>query len=148
MGQPCDEWQEACTAANAAGRWAARRLACSCSLWHLARGGEVSVHVQPADSPVAAWLEREGYGAIAGNGLLVPIVVAADDLRPAAHPTTKAQSILVRRAYANAFCSVLAEEAGVATEIQLRADSGPLLHHAPGATDSTTFQAEPPSPSR
>ncbi|QGK70685.1 hypothetical protein GIY23_15220 [Allosaccharopolyspora coralli] len=120
LPQPCDEWADLVRAASAAGRWAARELARRCPSRYLDRGGEVAVRVEPVDSPVAAWMEVDGLGGRSsdGSGVVIPIRVTADDLRPAEEAASKAESLLVRYAYAAAYCSVLAEQAGVAADIR------------------------------
>ncbi|MGW0891572.1 hypothetical protein [Saccharopolyspora sp. NPDC002578] len=124
MLQPCDEWQQLITAAECAGRRAARQLAVKCSTEHLAREGNVTVHVEPAESPAALWLGSRGRADFTDTGALVPVTITEGDLRPARQAAAKARSLLVHHAYATAFCTVLAEEAGVTAEVRL-ADQAP-----------------------
>lgn len=124
VAQPSDEWRALVRAAESAGRWAARELACCCSLRHLARAGSVNVDVGPIESPVVVWLYNHGYGALTPTGLVLPVTVTVEDLQPAIWAAEKAESLLVRHAYAAAFCTVLAEEAGVAAEIRYVITSG------------------------
>lgn len=123
--QPCDEWHTLIVAADAAGRWAARQLARSCSAWHLGRIGGIDIHVEPFDSPVATWLHSTGQAVAAETrtGVLIPVAVTAADLHPVAEAADKARSLLVAHAYAVAYSSVLADEAGVATEIRIVVDT-------------------------
>lgn len=130
MPQPCDEWHQLIVAAETAGRWAARELALRCSAWHLGRTGSIEVSVEPLISPVAGWLHHTGKAVTeTDTGVLVPVSVTAADLFPAEDAASKARSLLVAHAYAGAYCTLLAEEAGVATEIRL-AHPAPLP--APG----------------
>ncbi|WP_338597297.1 hypothetical protein [Saccharopolyspora sp. SCSIO 74807] len=121
MFQPCDEWQALIADAHAAGQSAARQLALRSSARHIGRSGGIAVHVEPLASPVAAWLHSTGRAAITESrtGVLVPITVAAADLAPAGDAAEKARSLLVADAYAVAFSAVLADDAGVATEIRI-----------------------------
>lgn len=127
MPQPCDEWHELIAGAHTAGRLAARELALHSSAWHLGRTGSTAVHVEPLASPVAAWLHSTGRATItvSRTGVLVPITVTAADLEPAEEAPAKAGSLLVADAYAVAFSAVLADEAGVATEIRIGSDALP-----------------------
>ncbi|MBQ6644665.1 MAG: hypothetical protein IJH84_27085 [Saccharopolyspora sp.] len=121
MFQPCDEWQALIAGAHAAGQSAARQLALRSSARHTGRSGSIAVHVEPLASPVAAWLHSTGRAAITESrtGVLVPITVTAADLAPAGDAAEKAHSLLVADAYAVAFSTVLADDAGVATEIRI-----------------------------
>ncbi len=76
--------------------------------------------MEPVDSPVAVWLDGDGLGSRSsdGTGVLIPIRVTADELFPAEEAASKAGSLLVRYAYAAAYCTVLAEQAGVAADIR------------------------------
>ncbi len=116
MMADCD-WRELIRAAESAGRWAARETARRCSTWDLGRAGRVWVRVEPLVSPVATWLCRHGYGEASGTGVDVAIATTAADLDRVADAERKARSILVRRAYASAYSTVLAEEAGVAARL-------------------------------
>lgn len=111
----CD-WSQLLGAAEAAGRWAAGKVARERSAEELSVRGRVWVHVEPAESPVAAWLHRSGraYRCANGAGVWKPIQLTAADLARAEAPTWATGSVLVARAYARAWCSVLAQEAGVA----------------------------------
>lgn len=119
MPQPCDEWADLRSAAVSAGRRAARALAIRRSMWQLGRTGEVSVRVEPGDSPFAVWLSRCDHAVPTeiGAGVSVPIEVAAEELFPATDAARKADALLVRHAYASAYCEVLSDEAGVTSEI-------------------------------
>ncbi len=68
--RPCDDWDALATAADAAGRWAARQLACRCPLQYLDRAGQILVHVEPANSPMAAWLSAHRHGTGSPNAAL------------------------------------------------------------------------------
>ncbi|MBA8824938.1 hypothetical protein FHX42_002285 [Saccharopolyspora lacisalsi] len=144
MLQPCDEWRELIVAADAAGRWAARQLARRCSAWHLGRLGSVEIHVEPLDSPVAAWLHSTGQAVAteASTGVLIPCTITAADLDPAEDTASKARSLLVAHAYAVAYCSLLADEAGVAAEIRIVPDSMPQQPH-PARTAHTSTTRSP-----
>ncbi|MHA6800065.1 hypothetical protein [Bounagaea algeriensis] len=131
-----DEWHELVTAAEAAGRWSARELAQRCTSWQLGRAGTVHVQVEPLESPVATWLYLTGRGRYQGARVITPVFVTAKELRPAPEAAEKVNSLLVRRAYASAYCSVLAEQAGVATEIV----TAPILPSAP-ETDRAALEA-------
>lgn len=108
-------WQELVDAAEAAACRAGQRLAARCSIGELRRTGRAWVHVEPLDSPVASWLYRSGYGSCSASqdGVMIPVELGVTELHPAAEAAQKARSLLVAQAYANAYCSVLAEEAGV-----------------------------------
>ena len=129
LHQPCDEWHELIVAAQAAGRWAASELARRCSVWHLGRTGRIAIHIEPLGSPVASWLHHTGRAVSTetDTGVLVPVRVTAADLYPADEAVAKADSLLVAHAYAVAYCSLLADEAGVATEIRIIAHSLPSI---------------------
>ena len=132
MPQPCDEWHELVVAAGAAGRWAARQFARRYSAAHLALLGHIDVHIGPLASPVAHWLQSTGQAVVAENqsGVFVPIVLTAADLRPTEDAWRKSRSLLVAHAYAVAYTTVLGDDAGVATDIRIRADSIPASRFA------------------
>lgn len=139
-----DEWHELVTAAEAAGRWAARELAQRCTSWQLGRAGTVHVQVEPLESPVATWLYLTARGRRQGARVVTPVLVTAEALQPALEAARKVNSLLVRRAYASAYCSVLAEQAGVATEIV----TAPILPES-FEVDRAALEAPVPSaPSR
>lgn len=71
--------------------------------------------MEPLSAPVATWLHRHGYGRAteSGTGVDVAISTTAADLGTVPEAELKARSVLVRRAYACAYATVLAEEAGV-----------------------------------
>lgn len=98
-----------------AGCQAGRELATRCAPDELRESGDAWIHVEPVDSPVASWLYRNGYGSVTESheGVLVPVRLDAARLSLAEEAARKARSLLVAQAYAHAYCSVLAEEAGV-----------------------------------
>lgn len=145
------DWHDLITAAQAAGRWAARELARQCSLWELGRSGQVWIHIEPATSPIADWLLRQGqaYTDTVYSGVLVPVEITAPQLLPAGNPAGKATSLLVARAYAAAYCTVLAEEAAVTTEIHLMPSTLPQSQETtpPGVNSTETPSGlAPPQP--
>ncbi|GAB3290614.1 hypothetical protein [Parasphingorhabdus pacifica] len=144
MPQPCDEWHELITAAASAGRCAARELALRCSAWHLDRAGSVGIHVEPLDSPAAIWLQSTGQAVATGSctGALVPVALTAADLHPAVDAPSKARSLRAAHAYAVAYGTMLADEAGVSTEIRLVPDGVPMpAQPSPAAQDRPSVQS-------
>lgn len=127
VSQPCDEWYALIMAADAAGRSAARDMADRCSTLQLALSGRVDVHVEPCVSPVADWLCSTGRATVTetGSGVLVPVTLTAADLGSASAMASTRSSLLVAHAYAVAYSALLGDEAGVATEIRIVADSIP-----------------------
>lgn len=125
LHQPCDEWHKLIVAAEAAGRWAASELARRSSVWHLGRTGNITIHIEHLASPVASWLHHTGRAVPTktDTGVLVPVQVTAASLYPADEAVAKAGSLLVAHAYAVAYCSLLGDEAGVATEIRIASRS-------------------------
>lgn len=129
------DWRELIRAADCAGRWAAAELARRCSAWELGRTGRVWVRVEPSASPVADWLHRHGHGRASesGTGVDVAIATTAADLGAVPDAEFKARSVLVRRAYACAYVTVLAEEAGVSARlVTVSRTSGPVEDPAAG----------------
>lgn len=121
MPQPCDEWEGLHRAACAAGRWAAGDLMKRCSAWQLSREGQASVHIEPADSPVAAWLVQNRHATLtdAGTGVRQDFVLGSRHAEPRPPVAGEPASVLVSHAYAAAYCTVLAEEAGVTTTVHI-----------------------------
>lgn len=121
----CDgNWEDIIIAAEAAGRLAAQELALRCDASELARSGEVEVDVGPAGSPVAGWLICTQRAIRSDDGTaLVTIDLEGADIAPAASADRKSRSLLVRQAYSAAYCTVLAEEAGVVTERRVIAET-------------------------
>lgn len=119
------DWEDLVIAAESAGRQSARELAQRCTPWELGRTGQVWVRVQPADSPVATWLYCTGRSTLDEQGALVVITPEAGELASAGSPESKARSLLVRRAYAEAYCTVLVQEAGVMAEVLTLPDQYP-----------------------
>ncbi len=112
-----EDWEDLVVAAESAGRQSARELAQRCTTWELGRTGQVWVQVQPAESPVASWLYSTGRSIRDDRGALVSISLSPHDFPSTSTPVTKARSLLVRRAYAEAYCNVLVQEAGVIAEV-------------------------------
>lgn len=124
----CDcDWDELVRAADSAGRLAAREFAEQCSPEDLGRPGRAWVRIEPVDSPVASWLHQHGHARRTpdGSAVLVPMRVRPEDLRTTTHTAAKAASVLTRRAYADAYCTVLAEEAGVTATPEIEPDRMP-----------------------
>ncbi|MDR7300213.1 hypothetical protein [Haloactinomyces albus] len=119
------DWEDLVIAAESAGRQSARELAQRCTPWELGRTGQVWVRVQPGDSPVAAWLHCTERSTSAERGELVAITPTARDLSPVNSAQSKARSLLVRRAYAESYCTVLVQEAGVIAEVLTLPDQYP-----------------------
>ncbi|RCW44599.1 hypothetical protein DFQ14_104188 [Halopolyspora algeriensis] len=135
------EWEDLVIAAESAGRQSARELAQRCTPWELGRTGQVWVRVQPDDSPVAMWLRSTGrsnteIGHPDEQGALVAITPTVRDLAPANSPVSKARSLLVRRAYAEAYCTVLVQEAGVIAEVLTLPDQFPARESRSGTAES------------
>lgn len=147
MPQPCDEWHELIVAAHTAGRRAAHRLALRSSARLLRRSGSVDIHVEPLTSPVAAWLDNTGQAVAteAGTGVLMPITITAADLQPAEDAQNKALSLLVAHTYAMAYCTLLADEAGVATEIRIMAYASLAPDRARHALDLESRAGQSPA---
>ncbi|MBA8824833.1 hypothetical protein FHX42_002180 [Saccharopolyspora lacisalsi] len=120
-----EDWEDLVIAAESAGRQSARELAQRCTAWELGRTGQVWVQVQPADSPVASWLYSTGRSIRDDQGALVSISLSPHDFPSASAPVAKARSLLVRRAYAEAYCNVLIQEAGVIAEVLTLPDQAP-----------------------
>lgn len=112
-----DEWQDLVEAAAAAGRWSARQLAQRGSIPQLSWVGDVLVYIRPVDSPVASWLLRYAHGAVHEDSVVVRIALTDADLHPLPTARRITDSLLIRQAYAHAYSSVLAEEAGVDAEV-------------------------------
>ncbi|MHA6803627.1 hypothetical protein [Salinifilum ghardaiensis] len=140
--QPCDEWHNILTAADSAGRWAARQLACRCSLSALSRGGTVHLQLEPLDSSVVTWLHHHEYGTIASGCLLMPVTVSPVALHPALQAQAKSASLLVRHAYATAFSTVLAEQAGAVAEIRFPDEQVSAPQHSLSPRTATTRSPE------
>lgn len=137
------EWEDLVVAAESAGRRSARELAQRCTPWELGRTGQVWVRVQPDDSPVAMWLRSTGRSSTETShsdeqGALVTISPTARDLASTGSPVSKARSLLVRRAYAEAYCTVLVQEAGVIAEVLTLPDQIPA-----GTSPSDTAEPRP-----
>lgn len=128
--------RELITAAESAGRVAARSLAQRCSVWELGRTGRVWVQLTPTDSAVASWLRRHARTTTDQAEVRIPIRPEVADLYPARQAVLKAQSLLVARAYAAAYATVLAEGSAVATTIvgvpDLKHRQGRPPCHTPG----------------
>lgn len=140
-------WQELIDSAEAAACQAGRRLAARCSLGELRRTGRGWIRVEPLDSPVAGWLYRNGYGDMteSRDGVLIPVNLGAAELYPAGQAARKACSVLVVQAYTNAYCSVLAEEAGVTASPVVeshRPSTTGLLPTPSALTGSAAFQPQ------
>ena len=111
------DWEELVIASDAAGRLAARELALRYNADELARQGTVKVSVGPAASPLVAWLVCTGRAARAPDDTAeFTVELTEADIQPSASPNRKARSLLVRQAYAAAFCTTLTEEAGALAE--------------------------------
>lgn len=143
----CDcDWEELIRAADGAGRLAAREFAEHCSPWELGRPGQARVRIEPVQSPVASWLRQHGHARLTADerGVLVSISVRPEALGTAENAVAKATSVLTRRAYASAYCTVLAEEAGVTATPEIEPD--PISHprsarqNSADATDMTPAQ--------
>lgn len=125
----CD-WSQLLETADAAGQWAAAEVSRGRSAWELSGRGRVWVHLEPADSPVAALLQRSGraWARANGAGVWMQIQLTATDPARTEAPTRATGSVLAARAYARAFCSVLAHEAGVAAHLSMNVTStAPLV---------------------
>lgn len=85
------------------------------------------MRIEPVGSPVASWLHQHGHGRPTpdGSAVLVPMRVRPEDLGPTPNAPAKAASVLTRRAYADAYCTVLAEEAGVTATPEIEPDRLP-----------------------
>lgn len=81
------------------------------------------MNVGPSGSPLAAWLWCSRR-AVHSSDDTASIEVALDDtgIPPASSAGCKASSLLVRQAYASAYCTVLAEEAGAVAERHVTLD--------------------------
>ncbi len=94
---------------------------------------------------MAEWLYQRGHAVAGqpGSGVLVPVELSDQDLRPADDAARKARSLLVRYAYASAYGSVLAEEAGVTTKVRMEATehSGATLPR-PRASDAVAVETD------
>lgn len=150
MPQPCDEWEDLHRAACAAGEWAARELLKRCSAWQLGRHGQARVHVEPGDSPVAVWLHQHGHATLteADTSVRQDVALSSRHARPCPPAPGEPASVLVSHAYAAAYCTVLAEEAGVTTTVEIttspapRRSSGVELAPASGPADVRPAAAE------
>lgn len=119
-------WEGVLTAAHGAGGHAAGELARRCSAFALGRTAQVWAQVGPAEAPVVEWLRSSGRaGSSEEQRAVVEIIPRPAHLAAVRHPARTARSLLVRQAYARAFCAVLEEETGVTTEIHICADPRP-----------------------
>lgn len=112
-------WEDIVVKAEAAGSVAAQELALPTN-GPLHRG-RVEVEVGPPGSPLAAWLlcTRRATRSDAGTAL-VEIGAPGTVISPAA-------SLHVRKAYAAAYCVVLAEEVGAIAERRVLPTTTPLV---------------------
>lgn len=143
------EPDELMCAAAAAGRWSATRFALICSAAQPGLAGTALIHLEPADGPIAVLLHRQGLGHISTppRVMIVPIVLSAADLGGIAGAARMARVLLVRHAYAAAYSTVLARQAGVRTEIRLATDSADrnaLIPPRDTRADARTEAADPP----
>lgn len=141
----CDcDWDELVRAADEAGLRAARELAERCRPRELGRPGSARVRIEPVSSPVASWLHQHGHAwrSADGSAVLVPMRVRPEDLGATADAAAKAASVLTRRAYADAYCAVLAEEAGVTATPEIEPD------RLPPGRGARTVPAQSAAPSR
>ena len=124
-------WEGVLAAAHEAGGHAAGELARRCSAWALGRTARVWAQVGPVDAPVVRWLRCSGRaGTTEQQRALIELVPRPGHL-PVPRPVRTARALLVRQAYARAFCAVLEEETGVTTEIRVSADPRPSWSGAP-----------------
>lgn len=146
-------WEGVLAAAHGAGGNAAGEIVQRCSRWALGRTARVWAQVGPAESPVVRWLRSSGRAATSEElRALIEIVPRAAHLAPVLRPERKARALLVRQAYARAFCEVLVEETGVTTEIRICADPRPSCAEGPenaqdrqGRVQEVADPAEPAS---
>lgn len=142
------DWHELIAAAHEAGLCAAHELARRCSLRDLGRPGRVWIHIEPepANSPVAGSFLHQGQAQIApdDSGALLPVELAAPDLYPTSNPDAKAESVLVRRAYAATYCTVLAEEAGASAELDVTPIVPPQPRSNVSAPAAVSSETPPP----
>jgi hypothetical protein len=121
----CDcDWDELVRTADEAGLRAAREAAQQCRPRELGRPGRAWVRIEPMTSPVASWLHQHGHARCStdGTAVLVPMRVRPEDLGDVEDAAAKAASVLTGRAYADAYCAVLAEEAGVTATPEIEPD--------------------------
>lgn len=139
----CDcDWDELVRAADEEGLRAAREVAQQCRPRELGRPGRAWVRIEPMNSPVASWLHQRGHARSSADGsaVLVPMHVRSEDLGDVEDAAAKAASVLTRRAYADAYCAVLAEEAGVTATPEIEPDRVARGANAP----SVPAQSAPP----
>lgn len=119
-------WEGVLSAAHGAGGHAAGEIARRCSGFALGRTAQVWAQVGPVDAPVVEWLRSSGRAVSSEERrALVEIAPRPGHLAAARHPASTARALLVRQAYARAFCAVLEAETGVTTEIRICADPRP-----------------------
>lgn len=144
----CDcDWDELVQAADGAGRHAAREFAERCSPWELGRTGQARVRIEPVESPVASWLRQRGHARLTADASAVVVTtrVRPEDLGNTDNAIAKATSVLTRRAYASAYCTVLAEEAGVTATPEIEPDPVPRPRAALGSPETPHAPAAPPT---
>lgn len=119
-------WEGVLSAAHGAGGHAAAEVARRCSEFALGRTARVWAQVGPVEAPVVEWLRDSGRASSSEEQrALVEMVPRAGHLAAVRHPARTARALMVRQAYARAFCAVLESETGASTEIRIAADPRP-----------------------